>query len=399
MSTALASPPPADDRPGTGPAPSRWADVAAFVGGGLAAALGIAVAELMAGLAAGAPSLVIAIGDLVIENQPPGAKELMVELFGTNDKLALNVAIVLATLLVAGLLGVAGRRRWGIPVAGFVVAGAVGLVAALAQSADGPAAWPSSPSSSPSARRSSRCARCCVPPAQPGQAQPGETPRAAAAAADARLGSATLPADRWRCGRRVARARPRRSRASSTTARVAPSRAPRCPAAAGPVPEVPAAASLDVEGITPIVTPNDSFYRIDTALVTPRVDVADWQLTVKGLVDREVMLTLRAALGAAALRAVRDHRLRLQRGRRPARRQRPVDGRGPARGARHGRRAARGDADRGPLRGRLHGRLPDGLGHGPRAPPDDRAGHERRAVARSTTATRPGSSSPACTAT
>ena len=100
--------------------------------GGLAAALGIAVAELMAGLVAGAPSLVIAIGDLVIENQPPGAKELIVELFGTNDKLALNVGIVLATILIAGLLGVAGRRRWAIPVAGFVVAGVVGLVAALA---------------------------------------------------------------------------------------------------------------------------------------------------------------------------------------------------------------------------------------------------------------------------
>ena len=108
---------------------------------------------------------------------------------------------------------------------------------------------------------------------------------------------------------------------------------------------------------------------------------------------------LPAALGDAALRAVRDHRLRLQRGRRQAHRQRPVDGRGPARGARHGRRAARGDADRGPLRGRLHGRLPDLLGHGPRAPADDRAGHERRPAARSTTATRPASSSPACTAT
>ena len=41
------------------------------------------------------------------------------------------------------------------------------------------------------------------------------------------------------------------------------------PTAAAPLPEVPAGASLDVEGITPIVVPNDEFYRIDTALVTP----------------------------------------------------------------------------------------------------------------------------------
>ncbi|MFI5292956.1 MAG: hypothetical protein ACHQ02_08820, partial [Candidatus Limnocylindrales bacterium] len=112
---------------------SRSADAAAFVAGGLAAALGIAVSELIAGLVAGAPSLVIAIGDLVIANQPPGGKELFVELFGEADKLALNVLIVAASIAIAGLLGVGGRRRWAIPVIGFLVAGAIGLAAALRQ--------------------------------------------------------------------------------------------------------------------------------------------------------------------------------------------------------------------------------------------------------------------------
>jgi DMSO/TMAO reductase YedYZ molybdopterin-dependent catalytic subunit len=46
-----------------------------------------------------------------------------------------------------------------------------------------------------------------------------------------------------------------------------------------------------VDGITPLVVPNDGFYRIDTALLVPRVDVATWTLTVKGMVDREVRLT------------------------------------------------------------------------------------------------------------
>jgi DMSO/TMAO reductase YedYZ molybdopterin-dependent catalytic subunit len=54
---------------------------------------------------------------------------------------------------------------------------------------------------------------------------------------------------------------------------------------------VPAGASLEVEGISPIVTPNDQFYRIDTALVNPRVDVNDWTLRIFGDVDREVTLT------------------------------------------------------------------------------------------------------------
>ena len=101
----------------------------------------------MAGLVAGAPSLVIAIGDIVIENQPPGAKELIVELFGSNNKLALNVGIVITAILIAGLLGVAGRRNWIVPVVGFVRGRSGGPGRGADPAADRPACWRSSPSS------------------------------------------------------------------------------------------------------------------------------------------------------------------------------------------------------------------------------------------------------------
>ncbi len=39
------------------------------------------------------------------------------------------------------------------------------------------------------------------------------------------------------------------------------------------------------------MVPNDDFYRIDTALVSPRVSVEGWAVTVSGMVDREVSLT------------------------------------------------------------------------------------------------------------
>ena len=48
---------------------------------------------------------------------------------------------------------------------------------------------------------------------------------------------------------------------------------------------MPAGAELAVDGITPLVVPNGSFYRIDTSLLTPRVDAASWSLTVNGMVD------------------------------------------------------------------------------------------------------------------
>ena len=46
-----------------------------------------------------------------------------------------------------------------------------------------------------------------------------------------------------------------------------------------------------IDGITPFITPNGDFYRIDTALVIPKVDPATWSLTIDGRVDRPLTLT------------------------------------------------------------------------------------------------------------
>jgi DMSO/TMAO reductase YedYZ molybdopterin-dependent catalytic subunit len=54
---------------------------------------------------------------------------------------------------------------------------------------------------------------------------------------------------------------------------------------------VPASADFDIEGISPVVTPNAQFYRIDTALAVPAVDPSDWTLRIHGLVDQEITLT------------------------------------------------------------------------------------------------------------
>ncbi len=63
------------------------------------------------------------------------------------------------------------------------------------------------------------------------------------------------------------------------------------PAPAVTAPPVPAGADLDVRGITPLFTPNGSFYRIDTALQVPVIDPADWTLKVTGMVDEPLELT------------------------------------------------------------------------------------------------------------
>jgi DMSO/TMAO reductase YedYZ molybdopterin-dependent catalytic subunit len=66
------------------------------------------------------------------------------------------------------------------------------------------------------------------------------------------------------------------------------------------VPPLMPGQSLNVPGLTPLVVPNDDFYRIDTALLPPHIDVNDWRLTVKGMVRRTIELTY-AELGALPL--------------------------------------------------------------------------------------------------
>jgi DMSO/TMAO reductase YedYZ molybdopterin-dependent catalytic subunit len=64
------------------------------------------------------------------------------------------------------------------------------------------------------------------------------------------------------------------------------------PTAADALPSVPEAAELGVQGLSPVITPNDVFYRIDTAFLSvPRVEVADWALSIEGRVDRPYTVT------------------------------------------------------------------------------------------------------------
>ena len=94
----------------TQPIPSRTAAAIAGIAAG-AAALG--VAELLAGLLPGAASPIIAVGDLVIALQPPGAKQFVVDLVGEADKLVLNLFIAAVAVAITAGIGVLARTRPG----------------------------------------------------------------------------------------------------------------------------------------------------------------------------------------------------------------------------------------------------------------------------------------------
>src|SRR3954466_10984812 len=92
-----------------------WAAV-----GMASAAVAIGVGEVVAGILGGT-SAIAAVGALVISLQPPGAKDLMVSLFGTNDKLALEIGTFVGGVLLGAIFGLLARRDRRLAYAGFGV--------------------------------------------------------------------------------------------------------------------------------------------------------------------------------------------------------------------------------------------------------------------------------------
>ncbi|MGW0193132.1 molybdopterin-dependent oxidoreductase [Nonomuraea sp. NPDC003201] len=69
------------------------------------------------------------------------------------------------------------------------------------------------------------------------------------------------------------------------------------PRPAIPARPIPAGADLHIRGLSPFITNNRDFYRVDTALVVPQVDPNSWKLRIHGMVDRPVELTYQELLG------------------------------------------------------------------------------------------------------
>ena len=247
--------------------------MAGIVAGGVA----LGATELLAGLLPGAPSVVLEIGAFLISLQPPGAKQVVVDLFGTADKLALNVAIVLGALAIAAGLGLLARyhRPW--TTAGFAGIAAFGLFASLRDPlVDALLALAAAVLGVVVAYNVLGWLLRLATPS--GEAEMPDWGRRRFIGTS--IGVASLAVAGGGIGRVLLIDR----------AEAAPSSAS-IPPAVDPVAQLPAAAKLAVDGITPLVVENRAFYRIDTQLLTPRVDASTWSLRVDGMVDHPFSLT------------------------------------------------------------------------------------------------------------
>jgi len=264
-------------------------DWAAPVAGLVAAATALGVSELLAGLLPGATSLVAAVGQVAIDLQPPGAKDIVVSLFGTNDKLALELFIVVVALALGALLGLLARRWFGIAAAVFVAFGAVGFLAALGDPLANPAVTAAATAVSIGAGL--WILGWLLDRSRPALATPSHGSASVAQMPDWSRRSFIIQAGAIGVG---AVALGVVGRNLLERQRVAPvGQGSVIPPASVTVPGFGADADLSttIPGLTPIVMPNDRFYRIDTSLLTPSVDTASWTLRIHGLVDRETTLT------------------------------------------------------------------------------------------------------------
>ncbi|WP_245733621.1 molybdopterin-dependent oxidoreductase [Lentzea jiangxiensis] len=235
-------------------------------------AAALAAGHLVAGLVSPLASPFLAVGNTAIDLTPHPVKDFAIRAFGENDKVVLlaGMAVVLVALgVVAGLLS---RRS---PWPGTALAGALGLLgvaavlarptsttwavlAPLASLVVGVAAfrwlWAQAPAAAPAQDRRRFLISTAAIAAGAGVAAVGGQFLAGRVDVEASRRGITL-----RPGRKA--------------------------------PEIPFGADFTREGTPPFLTPNEKFYRVDTALSIPRLRAEDWRMRVHGMVDNEMVLT------------------------------------------------------------------------------------------------------------
>ncbi|MEU8518733.1 molybdopterin-dependent oxidoreductase [Streptomyces sp. NPDC048577] len=258
----------------------------AALGGLLSGFVSLAVAELVVAAARPEASPVAAVGGAAIDLAPVGLKNWAIRSFGENDKIVLQTGILTVLAVLAALVGVLALRHRLAGAAAVLAFGVVGAVAAVNRP-DSDSFTDALPSLigavAGAALLYALIGRLLAP-------RPGTSPDRAASA-DRRgfllvaASTAVAATVAGALGRALGGTRSRDAVTSRDTLRL--------PRPASAAPAVPAGAQLRVPGISPFVTPNKDFYRVDTALIVPKVDADGWRLRINGLgVTGEPMLSL-----------------------------------------------------------------------------------------------------------
>ena len=266
--------------PSADPSTTWWARLAGVVAG----LVGLAVADLIAWVIAPTSSVVAAVGELIIRLLPAGLVNWGKDVLGTADEPILLITIFAGVLIFCGIAGQLElwRRYAGalvfLPLAGIAVL-------ALAVAPDVPVRGYATVLLGLTVGY--LVLRLLISRLQ--QWRPNADATTTSARSFARrsfLGLTVLLGATATVATVVTRVL--LNAAGAVTSARARFKPPDPVKRAAPVPP---GADFGVPGLAPYVTPNDDFYRIDTALQIPIVDPESWTLTVTGMVENEITIS------------------------------------------------------------------------------------------------------------
>jgi len=310
----------------------------AGIAGVVGAVVAFGIAELVHGLYPSVPSILVSIAQRIVELTPGGLVTAGIELLGTADIPTLIATVLLGTVVITFLLGNLAVRHQALALAGVAVLAAIAIAAALADPfvATVPtvitivgALLAGSMVTGLLVRVASL--RPMAPPSKEEaslMAEPGSAAspimRSREAGSDERifvgrggfllLGGGAAVAGLAAAGMgRLLGGGTVESAAKPKKLNLPEAPEEKQPAGKGgqeeaqqakgkavtheTLPQPPADASIDVPGMPDLITPASSFYLIDTALTSPRIDVNNWKLSVKGAVDNPVEFSYKDLLG------------------------------------------------------------------------------------------------------
>ena len=269
----------ADRRPGS-EGIRTWATWALC--GVVAGLSGLATSYLAAAIMGVRESPVVAVAELIIRLTPGAAAESAIQAAGTKDKPLLVAGILTFLILASAAVGLLARSRWWAAMVGFAALAGIAAYATLSRGGSqlsdvipvlvGLITWTAVLSYlTERARRIERADR-----------DASVLPRREASRRGFLIGIGVIGAASGVIGvvgrfvgagrRRVEETR-KLLRLSGVTE-----------------PEVPTSAVIGVNGIVPWMTPAEDFYLIDTAIIKPTIEPADWSLRIHGMVEREIVI-------------------------------------------------------------------------------------------------------------
>jgi DMSO/TMAO reductase YedYZ molybdopterin-dependent catalytic subunit len=316
--------------------------VRAGIAGVVGAVVALGISELVHGLYASVPSILVSIAQRIVELTPGRLVTAGIELLGKADIPTLIATVLIGTVAITFFLGNLAVRHPSLALAGVAVLAAIAAAAALADPfvATAPTvitiagALLAGAAVTELLLRAAGLRATVEPTEAPTLGEPGSAPspvmRSREAGSEGRIsvgrgdflllsgGAAVAGLAAAGVGRLLGGGTPE-SAAKPKKLNLPEAPEKKQPAGKGQreeaqqragkavthetLPQPPADASIDVPGMPKLITPASTFYLIDTALSSPRIDVNDWTLSVKGAVDNPVDFSYKDLLGMSTREA------------------------------------------------------------------------------------------------